>query len=417
MAVTEERDPSMVKLEDPSQFNKLKPVEGKKPAKLQKLAFPPSQWSDMDVDDWKAKFRIGGFGSLFIIVFLPTIFAALYFFFIASDQYISEAKFLVRSSDKQQVGGLGALLQTTGLGTAPEETFSVIDFMGSRDGLKAVDEALDYRSMMGADGIDFLGRFPNPLNGDTFEGMYDHYQRHVTALHSASSGISELEVKGFTPSDAQKIASTLLDEGEKLVNRMNQRARDDSLELARQEVALAEQRVLENQLEMKAFRVREGIVDPLAESEQALELITELKGERAKIETELSLTSQVAPDSVKNRMLQEQLSAINKQLGSEQQKLISESGSLVGTYADYEKMALEAEFASKALLTAQANLASARVEAGRKQLYLERIVEPNEPDYSRYPKRFLSVLTVLMTCFLIYAMIWLLYVNAREHKQ
>lgn len=417
MVTTKERDTSMVKMEGSEKFSSLKPItDTKKPANVQRLAFPPAESLDAFVSDWKNRLRFGGIGSLLLLVILPTLIAGVYYFFIASSQYASNAQFLVRSSDKQQVGGLGALLQTTGLGTAPEETYSVLGFLGSRDGLRAVDEALDYKKMMGADSIDFWSRFPNFLDGDTSEGMYDHYQRHVTALHDASSGVSELTVKAFTAEDAQRIASTLLDAGEALINRMNERALNDALQVARSEVSLAEQRVLNNQLQMKAFRVREGIVDPEVASEQALKLISELEGERAKIQTELNLVSRVSPDSVRNTMLQEQLTAIQKQIAQEQAGLISSDGSLVSTYAEYEKMALEAEFAAKALLTAEANLASARVEAGRKQLYLERIVEPHRADYARYPKRFMSVLTVLLTTFLIYAIIWLLYVNAREHK-
>lgn len=406
----------MVKMEESSNFKPLKPVETGQPPRFQKLAFPPSEILDGVARDWKSRLKIGGFGSFFVLVLLPTLIAAVYYLLIASDQYVSEAKFIVRSSDKQQMGGLGALLQTTGLGAAPEETFSVLDYIMSRDALKNLQEDVDYESMMSADQIDFLSRFPNFFNGDTFEGMYDHYLKYVVALHNASSGISELTVKGFTPEDSEKIARSLLLRSEELINRMNARARNDALSLAHEEVKRSEQRILDNQLKMKAFRLREGIVNPEIASEQALELIGELSGERAKISTELRLVERVAKDSARITFLREQLDAITGQLDAERKALVSTDGSLVGTYAEYETMALEAEFSSKALLTAEANLANARVEASRQQLYLETIVEPNRADYARYPKRYMNILTVLMTCFLGYAIIWLLYINAREHK-
>lgn len=406
----------MVKMEESSKFNPLKPVETGQPPRFQKLAFPPAASMDGTTIDWKAKLRIGGFGSFFVLVLLPTLFASVYYFLIASDQYVSEAKFIVRSSDKQQVGGLGALLQTTGLGAAPEETFSVLDYMQSRDALKDVDRDLDYRAMMGADHIDFLSRFPNILLGETFEGMYDHYLKYITAIHDASTGISELTVKGFTPENSQKIATTLLDRAEDLINRMNIRAREDTLSLAHSEVAVAEKRVSASMQAIGAFQRTTGVVDPELTATAATELIAGLRQERAKILTEQRLVQRVSPESVRIPFLQEQLDSIDKQLVAEQQRLVKGDGSLAGTFGDFEQLKLEAEFASKALLTAEANLATARVEAARQQLYLERIVEPNTADYARYPKRFLAVLTVLMTCFLGYAIIWLLYVNAREHK-
>ncbi|NBN62704.1 hypothetical protein GWI72_08780 [Microvirga tunisiensis] len=408
------KEPTMVKPESPSGFKTLSPANIAKP--LQRLSRAPAGAFDHVSKDWKSRLRIGGWGSFIALVMVPTLFAFVYYAFIASDQYESEARFIVRSSEKPQVGGLGALLQTTGLGPAQEETYSVLDYMASRDALRDVQAVVDYQALMGRDFVDFLSAFPNMIDGATFEGMFDHYTRHVTPKHDTTSGISTVTVRAFTPEDAQAIATALLDNAEKLINRMNQRSREDSLTLARDEVRNAEQRVLDNQLRLKAFRVKEGIVDPEVASKAALELIGELTGEQAKLETQLRLIKEQTPSSVQIQVLQKRLDALVAQLDQERAKLVSQNGSLVGTYAEYEQLVLEQEFAAKALLTAQANLASARVEAARKQLYLERIVEPNAPDDARYPQRLLRILTVFMTFFLGYAIIWLLYVNAREHK-
>lgn len=408
------KEPSMVKPEAPSGFKTLSPANIAKP--LQRLSRAPSGAFDHVRKDWKSRLRIGGWGSFIALVVVPTFFAFIYYGFIASDQYESEARFIVRSSEKPQVGGLGALLQTTGLGPAQEETYSVLDYMASRDGLRDVQASVDYKALMGRDFVDFLSAFPNLIDGSTFEGLFDHYTRHVTPKHDTASGISTITVRAFTPDDAKAITEALLSNSEQLINRMNQRSREDSLALAREEVRNSEQRVLDNQLRMKAFRVKEGIVDPELASKAALELIGELSGEQAKLETQLRLVKEQTPNNVQIQVLQKRLDALVAQLDQERAKLVSQNGSLVGTYAEYEQLVLEQEFASKALLTAQANLSSARVEAARKQLYLERIVEPNAPDDARYPQRILRILTVFMTFFLGYAIIWLLYVNAREHK-
>ena len=56
------------------------------------------------------------------IVGLPTLVAGVYFFAIASDLYLSEAKFIVRSPNHVQASSLGALIQSTGLGRAVDDT-------------------------------------------------------------------------------------------------------------------------------------------------------------------------------------------------------------------------------------------------------------------------------------------------------
>ena len=47
-------------------------------------------------------------------VVLPTIIAFLYFVIFASDVYISEARFIVRSPNKPETTGFGVLLNTVG---------------------------------------------------------------------------------------------------------------------------------------------------------------------------------------------------------------------------------------------------------------------------------------------------------------
>src|SRR3984893_18026854 len=66
------------------------------------------------------------------IVGVPTLIAGVYFFAIASDLYLSEAKFIVRSPKQVQASGIGALLQSTGLGRAADDTAAVQGFVMSR---------------------------------------------------------------------------------------------------------------------------------------------------------------------------------------------------------------------------------------------------------------------------------------------
>jgi len=64
----------------------------------------------------RARIAIARTDKLFLLaVVLPTILAVLYFGFFASDVYVSESQFVIRSPDKQSATGLGVLLKSTGL--------------------------------------------------------------------------------------------------------------------------------------------------------------------------------------------------------------------------------------------------------------------------------------------------------------
>src|SRR5262245_16434339 len=75
-------------------------------------------------------------------VVLPTALAALYFFGIAADQYESEARFVVRSTQTQLPNGSNGLGQMLGLAgvlnDAQAQSFSVGDYLGSHDAVAAL---------------------------------------------------------------------------------------------------------------------------------------------------------------------------------------------------------------------------------------------------------------------------------------
>src|SRR5258706_2424221 len=88
--------------------------------------------------------RLASINRLFLAaVVAPTLIAAVYFGLIASDIYISESRFMVRSPQRPaQAGALGSLLQGTGLSRSLDDQHSVQDFILSRDALKELNDEL-----------------------------------------------------------------------------------------------------------------------------------------------------------------------------------------------------------------------------------------------------------------------------------
>src|ERR1700738_1346902 len=113
------------------------------------------------------------------LVGLPTLVAGVYYFAVASDLYLSEAKFIVRSPKQVQASGIGALLQSTGLGRAADDTAAVQDFVMSRDAVRKLEQKNDLRTVLGRPGGDFVTRFPGILfwreDFEALFGRYDHF--------------------------------------------------------------------------------------------------------------------------------------------------------------------------------------------------------------------------------------------------
>src|SRR5579864_7774579 len=72
------------------------------------------------------------------IVGLPTLLAGVYFFAIASDLYMSEAKFVVRGPNKGPTSALTAML-SSGAAPVSEDTYAVHEYLSSRDAVRRLD--------------------------------------------------------------------------------------------------------------------------------------------------------------------------------------------------------------------------------------------------------------------------------------
>ena len=97
--------------------------------------------------------------------------------------------------------------------------------------------------------------------------------------------------------------------------------------------------------------------------------------------------------------------------------MTSGSGSFSAQAPEFERLALQSEFADKQLGVALAALESARSEAARKQLYLERLVQPSLPDKAMEPRRVRSIATVFLFGLLAWGMGSLILAAIREHGE
>src|SRR5262249_32491872 len=156
------------------------------------------------------------------IVGVPTLIAGVYYFAIASDLYLSEAKFIVRSPKQVQASGLGALLQSSGfLGRATEDTNAVQDFIMSRDAVRKLEEKKALRAVFSRPEGDFVTRFPGILFWrKDFEALFWRYDYFVTVETDTSTGVTALRVKAYRPEDAYTLANALLGYSEQLINEL-----------------------------------------------------------------------------------------------------------------------------------------------------------------------------------------------------
>jgi len=349
------------------------------------------------------------------IVGLPTLVAGVYYFAIASDLYLSEAKFIVRSPKQVQTSSIGALIQSTGLARAVDDTAVVEDFIMSRDAVRKLEHQNDLREVFGRPEGDFVTRFPGILRRSDFEALFRRYDHFVSVETDHTSGVTALRVKAYRPEDAQTIAAALMGYSEQLVNELNERARKDAVSTAEHEVDRAQARISQIQDQLTAYRIKQKMLDPKSASTGVLELIGQMRAAQATARQQLGELLKNSPSSPQIPVVQTRIDSLDKLIAEERAKLSGETNSVVSSLTEYERLTLGRELAEKALASAFTSLEAARLEAQRQQLYIETIAEPNFADYPLYPKRATSFGMVLVSCLLAYGIAWLLVISAREH--
>lgn len=350
-------------------------------------------------------------------VVLPTILASIYYGLIAAPQYVSEARFIVRSPSEPQASTLGFALQGVGLASNQTDAFAIHEFIASRDGLEALASKVPLEAILSRPRMDFIARYPRIGQGRNKESLFEAYSRIVTVGYDATSGISTLRVQSFSPRDTQLIASTLLANGEELINRLNDRAYQNAIGEAAVTVIEAQARLVESQRRLSEYRNREQFIDPARSATETSQLIGSLLGQVAALRAERAQLAETAPQSPQLPYLDGRIRAFEGQIEQERRRIAGGTNSLAGKLGEYEDLVLDREAADKALMQARAAADSAAIQARRQQLYLQRVVEPNLAEKPTRPRRIIGILTVLASALALYGIGWLVLASIREHRQ
>lgn len=350
-------------------------------------------------------------------VLAPSLMACLYWGAIAADVYVSESRFVIKAPERQKTSAsaLGSLLQTTGLGSGAEQTSEIIGYLRSRNALSDLTERADVRGAFGSPKADFFSRYPTLFQDNSFESLYEYYGSMISTQSDAETGLTVLRVKAYSAEEAQTLNAGLLDLGEALVNRLNQRVNTKAIEEASDRVQEAQNRVREARIQLGAYRNTARLLDPQQQGIGVLEVSNQLISQEAALRAQLAELERSAPDHPSIPALRSRVRGLAQQVAQQTGRAVGTPDGIAAKITQYENLLVEQEFAEQTLAAANTSLEQARVEAKQQQYYLERVVEPNMPDSAILPSRFKSVLAVIFASLCLYLVGWMLSVGVREH--
>ncbi|HHT8994685.1 TPA: hypothetical protein ACT5B2_000875 [Burkholderia cenocepacia] len=361
--------------------------------------------------------RIKGINRLFALtVIVPTTLSILYYGLVASDVYVSESRFVVRSAQQQpKMGVVGALLEGSGISRSEDNTYPVIDYIQSRDALRELNQD-NYILKSYSNQGDFLSRFHTSFD-NSFESLWKYYSQSIVKVKlDPISSITMLQARAYTAEDAARINRTLIEISEHLINRLNARAADDAIKFSQRQVDIAADNAREAATALAKYRNSHTVFDPEKQSALQLQQVTTLQTQLFSAQSQLGQLQAVSPQNPQIPALKSYIETIKKQIEIANGSVTGNSNSLSQKASQYARIELDAQLADKQLASAMTALENARADAEKKQLYLEVLVQPNAPDVATEPKRIRGIAATFCVGLILWGVLTLLIASIREHQ-
>lgn len=347
---------------------------------------------------------------LFVLVFvLPTLAVTGYLYFVASDRYVTEARFTLRPAlgsvdkvDNEKTGTDSSLPKQM----IAQDTMITSNYINSRQMVETLERQMPIREMFSRDSIDFLSRASQDA---PIERFMRYWPKRVQTSTEAHSGIITLTVSAFDPNESYRLTQAILAESERKVNELSEKARNAALVETTRELAHAEERLIKTRLAVRELRNRGGVLDAAATNTANLTMVSELRKQRIDLAVQLTLgLRDLAPDTrpirdikTQIRDLDETIDKIERQTASTdptQKKVLSD---LLGQFEAFDNQRKDAESYYGRVLSANE---AARIVAARQVEFFTPVVEPILPISSVEPKRALWASVATLVAMLMFGL-------------
>lgn len=357
--------------------------------------------------------------SFVLIVVLPAVTVVAYLATRAEDQYASTLGFVVRKEETSSaVELLGGLTQLSG--SSSSDTDILNEFIQSQQLVRQVDTELNLREIYSRNyETDPVFSF-DPTG--KIEDLVDYWSRMVKIYYDPGSGLIELQVKAFAPDEAQAIAEAIFEQSSAMINQLSAIAREDTMRYAREELELSIARLKEARQAVAQFRSVTRIVDPEADLQVRMGLLSNLQQQLAAalIEGDLLIQTTRAGDPRIDQTAR-RIAVIRARIAEERNKFtIGDEGSAgeeyINVLSEFERLSVDREFAERAYLASLTAFDTAQAEAQRTSRYLAAYIAPTLPEEALYPQRI--TIGGLVAAFLL--MIWavgvLIYYSVKDRR-
>ena len=355
--------------------------------------------------------------SFLLLVVAPIATSVWYLYSVAADQYASTVGFSVRSEDAASPTDL--LVGISSLSSAGSKDTDVIyEFLQSQQLVTHINDRIDLKSVYSKPEYDPVFAFDSD---GSIEDLLSYWERMVKVYYDAGTGLIEIRANAFTAEDAQLIAEEIFVASSNLVNDLSAVSRADSTRYAQEALEQAQDQLRSARQDLTRFRNETQIVDPLADVQVQMGLLTTLQAQLAESLIELDLLSDITRQSDSRiEQVERKIEVIRNRIDEERRKLgfddSENNDAFSNLVGQFEVLAVDLEFAEQSYLLARASYDSALADARRQSRYLAAYVEPTLAETPLYPDRGLLVSIIVMFSFMTWSILVLIGYSIKDRR-
>lgn len=342
------------------------------------------------------------------------ILVSIYWGVWATNRYVSHASIVI-SMPQISTGQSNFSSEDSSITKELAAGLLLSDYVASADMLQYLLKNTDFRQHYSENGDIFsrLWNADHPL-----EKMLKYYQGVISVEPDQYSGILHVDVQAYTPEEAHKLATLILQQGQTHMNEMAQKVAQGQVTFLQQQADLLEKQYQAAQDASLKFENEHGLAAPTNTLANYGSIISQLQGQLASLRAQRSaLSSYQSPKSPQMVSVSSQISALERQIDSEQQRLASKSGNTLNAVsARFQALQLRAQFALQAYSGVLTALENARVAAASQTVQVSYIQNPTLPQYSEEPTRLYNIVVFAIIAIFVTLIINMLILIVKDHK-
>ncbi|NTF11077.1 hypothetical protein G6L37_34290 [Agrobacterium rubi] len=321
---------------------------------------------------------------------IPLLMSVIYYTMVASPGYVSEVRFVLRSSAPMLSRDRYASSTVEPKAKIVQDTAVLLNYLDSPALIEDVSKNISLQKYFGRDQIDYFSRLKPEANQDK---TLKYWRKHYSASVNPKSGIVELQVTAYSPQEAKDLLQLILKLSEAQVNKLSAGMWNDLLITTQHDVENATKDVSNLRASLRDIQNTTGVFDIDMSAERFSSVLTGVEASIADLKSrKAALAETVGSNAPQVAEIDRRLQGLESQSKELQNKTAGVGKNSLAAYStSFDTVKLDLRLGEDRLQSAITDLEKVKLVSSLQLVYVDNFTQPTLPDDATYPKPLLEL--------------------------